>query len=137
MPRSSSAARIAAKFSAPSRSSSPISSGQRDLPFSSPCVSDASAKPPFRPLAAPAAAIALEQDHVLVRRGVDRRPEPGEAAADDGQGAARLPVERRQRLRRRRGVEPEDLLLGVGERAAQPRSQASTSAACVSGGKTG
>ena len=42
---------MAAKFSAPIRSSSSISSGHRDSPFSSPWVSEASANPPFRPLA--------------------------------------------------------------------------------------
>ena len=38
-------------FSQSQRTSLPISSGQRDSPFSSPCVSDASANPPLRPLA--------------------------------------------------------------------------------------
>jgi hypothetical protein len=87
---------------------------------------------------APAAAIALEQDDALVRRGQQGRPKTGEAAPDDRQVAPRLPLERRKRLRRRGRVEPEDALLGVGERAGQPpRSQSSTSAACPSGGKTG
>jgi hypothetical protein len=86
----------------------------------------------------PAAAIALEQDDVLVRPRKQSRPQTCEAATDDGQVAARLALERRKRLGRGGRVEPEDALLGVGERAAQPlRSQSSTSAACPSGGKTG
>jgi hypothetical protein len=86
---------------------------------------------------APAAAVTLEQDDILVRRGEQSGPEPGEPAADDREVAARLAVERRQRVRRCRRVEPEDLLLGVREGAAQPPSQSSTSWAWVSGGKTG
>jgi hypothetical protein len=87
---------------------------------------------------APSAAIALEQDNPLVRRRQQCRPKAGEAGADDRQVAARLPLEGRKRLRRSWRVQPEDALLGVGERAAQPlRSQSSTSAACPSGGKTG
>ena len=87
---------------------------------------------------APAAAIALEQDDAFGRRGQQGCPQTGEAAADDRQVALRLTLERRKRLRRRGRVEPEDALLGVGERADQPlRSQSSTSAACPSGGKMG
>jgi hypothetical protein len=69
---------------------------------------------------APAAAITLEDDDALVRRGQQSRPQTGEAAADDRQVAARLPLERRKRLRSGRRVEPEDAVLGVCERAAQP-----------------
>ena len=51
IPRRSAVSRMAAKFSRPSSSRRSISCGQRDSPFSSPCVSDASRNPPFRPLA--------------------------------------------------------------------------------------
>jgi len=86
----------------------------------------------------PPAAVALEEHDALVRRRQEGRPETGETAADDRQVAPGLALERRERLGRDWRVEPEDALLGIGERAAQAlRSQSSTSAACASGGKTG
>ena len=86
----------------------------------------------------PPTAVALEEHDALVRRRQEGRPETGEPAADDRQVAPGLALERRERLRRDWRVEPEDALLGIGQRAAQAlRSQSSTSAACPSGGKTG
>ena len=64
---------------------------------------------------APAAAVALEQEDVLVWRREQRRPQAREAASDDRQVAAGLALERRQRLGRVRRIEPEDALLRVGE----------------------
>ena len=48
---SSIAATMPARLSRPSSSRRSISSGKRESPFASPCVSDESQKPPFRPLA--------------------------------------------------------------------------------------
>jgi hypothetical protein len=70
------------------------------------------------PAGPPPAAVALEENNLLVRRGVKRRPQAGEAATDDRQVAGDVPVQGRQRRRRGRRVEPEDLLLGVGKRVA-------------------
>ena len=51
MPSRSMSATNPWKFSRPSRSSCGISSAKRARPFSIPCVSEPSAKPPLRPLA--------------------------------------------------------------------------------------
>ena len=92
---------------------------------------------PVPPARAPAAAVTLEQDNVLVGRGKQGAPEAGEATAHDRELAGRLTLQRRERLRRGWRVQPVDPLLGVRERAAgsergaQPRSQPSTSAAAL------
>ncbi len=74
------------------------------------------------PARSPAAAVALEQDHLLVRSREQGRPQAGEAAADDREVTARLALEWRQGIGGVGRVEPEDALLGVAEGSAQPRS---------------
>ena len=66
----------------------PSRSAKRASPFSIPCVSDATQKPPLRPRAPKPAVSASSSDDVarrVERLRVQRRPQPGEAAADDAQ----------------------------------------------------
>ena len=103
-------ARCPSRFSRPSRSSWSISSGKRLRPLGRPWVSDASVKPPLRPLA-PAADRRRLQHHDVAGRvvllGLQRRPQAREAAADHGQRAAVLARERVGRGRGERRVQPE------------------------------
>ena len=111
-----------------------ISSAKRALPFSIPCVSEPRAKPPLRPLApkptVSASSTTTSRDGIVGLR-VERRPEPGEAAADDAEVGLGRAVERRLRLARRQRVQPvrahcrvrERRALGLGRRGVGPRER--------------
>jgi len=70
-----------------------MSSGQRDAPFSSPCVRLASQKPPFRPDAAQPTV--WDAQPGLPLDGAQRGPEPGVPAADDHEIGVRVSPKRR------------------------------------------
>ena len=87
-------------------------------------MSDASRKPPLRPLAPAPAARRLEHDHVAVRRprlGVQRGPQPRVAAADDAQVRVGGGGQRLVRRALRQRVKPEGPRLRVGVGGAMRR----------------
>ena len=92
MPCSTTAFSMPSRFSRPSRSRVASSSGNRSRPLRSPWVRLAAQNPPLRPDAAQPMVRPSSEHHVPVRLallGQQRGPEPGVAAADDGQVGGR------------------------------------------------
>ena len=74
------------RFRRPSSSRTSISPGKCSRPLPRPCVREAAQNPPLRPLAPGADPVRLEDGDAQRRVGLeqaDRRPQPGEAGADD------------------------------------------------------
>ena len=90
-------ASMASRFSLPSRSSTPTSSGNRSTPLASPWVRLAAQKPPLRPDAAQPQRSPSTTHDVPVgssRLGQQGRPQAGVAAADDDEVRSGGPDER-------------------------------------------
>ena len=87
-------------------------------PLRSPCVSECSAKPPLRPRRAERDVLGLDEDDLAPRLALlrdQRRPQPGEAAADDREVARRARPRPAGTARARRARPPVRARRRVGE----------------------